>query len=69
MTSCRARSKTTYPGSIRIVSSPGEGATLEVSDRVAFLDEGVVRFDGKLEDAMNSDDRLVRAFVRGGLLR
>jgi phospholipid/cholesterol/gamma-HCH transport system ATP-binding protein len=41
----------------------------EVADRIAFLDEGVVRFEGKLEDAMNSDDRLIRAFVRGGLLR
>lgn len=41
----------------------------EVADRIAFLADGKVRFEGKMEEAMNSEDRLIRAFVRGGLLR
>ena len=39
-----------------------------VADRIAFLDEGKVRFLGTFEEARDASDARVRAFVRGGLV-
>lgn len=40
-----------------------------VADRVAFLDEGKVRFLGTFEEARDSADTHVRSFVRGGMIQ
>jgi ABC-type transporter Mla maintaining outer membrane lipid asymmetry ATPase subunit MlaF len=39
-----------------------------VADRVAFLDEGKVRFLGTFQEARDSSDARVREFVRGGMV-
>ena len=40
-----------------------------VADRIAFLDQGKIRFLGTFPQAMESDDRLVRTFISEGILR
>jgi phospholipid/cholesterol/gamma-HCH transport system ATP-binding protein len=45
-----------------IVSHDIEG-TLPISDRVAMLDEGRIRFVGSADEFRESDDLLVRAFI------
>jgi phospholipid/cholesterol/gamma-HCH transport system ATP-binding protein len=45
-----------------IVTHDIEG-TLPISDRVAMLDEGRIRFVGTADEFRHSDDRLVRAFI------
>ena len=37
-----------------------------VADRVAFLREGSIRFDGSVEEAKTSSEPMLRAFLRGG---
>jgi len=39
-----------------------------VADRIAFLDEGKVRFLGTFDEARDSSDDRVRTFVRGGMV-
>ena len=39
-----------------------------VADRIAFLDEGRVRFLGTFDEARDSSDDRVRSFVRGGMV-
>jgi phospholipid/cholesterol/gamma-HCH transport system ATP-binding protein len=41
----------------------------QVADRIAFLDEGKVRFLGTFEEARDASDERVRAFVRGGMVQ
>lgn len=45
-----------------IVTHDIEGA-LPISDRVAMLDHGRIRFEGTAQEFRNSDDALVRAFL------
>ena len=40
-----------------------------VADRIAFLDEGKVRFLGTFDEARDALDERVRAFVRGGMVQ
>jgi len=40
-----------------------------VADRIAFLDEGKVRFLGTFDEARDSSDERVRTFVRGGMVQ
>ena len=37
-----------------------------VGDRIAFLHEGRMRFDGTVEEARNTSEPLLRAFLQGG---
>jgi phospholipid/cholesterol/gamma-HCH transport system ATP-binding protein len=37
-----------------------------VGDRIAFLHDGRIAFDGTVEQARQSDERLLRAFLEGG---
>jgi len=41
-------------------------SAFRVGDRIAFLDEGRIRFDGTVADARASDDPLLRRFLEGG---
>lgn len=41
----------------------------QVADRIAFLDEGKVRFLGTFDEARDASDERVRAFVRGGMVQ
>ena len=45
------------------------GSTERISDRLAFLHEGVVRFVGTLEEARRSGDEVLLHFLRGEDLR
>jgi phospholipid/cholesterol/gamma-HCH transport system ATP-binding protein len=36
-----------------------------ISDRIAFIDQGVVRFIGTFEEAERSDDPLLEDFLAG----
>jgi phospholipid/cholesterol/gamma-HCH transport system ATP-binding protein len=45
-----------------VVTHDIEGA-LPISDRVAMLDQGIIRFVGTPQEFRNSDDALVRAFL------
>jgi phospholipid/cholesterol/gamma-HCH transport system ATP-binding protein len=40
-----------------------------VADRIAFLDQGKIRFLGTFSQAMESEDRMVRTFISEGILR
>lgn len=41
-------------------------SAFHVGDRVAFLHEGRIRYDGDIEHARNADDPLLRRFLEGG---
>ena len=40
-----------------------------VADRIAFLDEGKIRFLGSFQEAISSNDQLLRTFISGGTIR
>ena len=37
-----------------------------VGDRIAFLHEGRIRFDGSIDEARNTEESLLRNFLHGG---
>lgn len=41
-------------------------SAFDVGDRIAFLHEGRIRFDGSVEEARRSTDPVLRDFLRGG---
>ena len=41
-------------------------SAFRVGDRIAFLDQGTIRFDGGVEQARQTDDPLLRRFLKGG---
>ena len=41
-------------------------SAFRVGDRIAFLDEGTIRFDGEVDEARRTDDPLLKRFLKGG---
>ena len=63
------RSMQTKLGVTSVVVTHDILSASRVADRIAFLDQGRVRFFGSFPEAMSSNDELLRAFVSGGMLR
>jgi phospholipid/cholesterol/gamma-HCH transport system ATP-binding protein len=41
-------------------------SAFRVGDRIAFLEGGVIRFDGSVHEARQADVPLLRRFLKGG---